>query len=155
MPELAQQIPRKDNKKSSHSQAKCDYRHLDLITPQDVSYHENQEYSPHRVPAELIRNCQSVPLDLSMSTIHRSTHNPVSPCTQGPFPMSLSNPGGSSLGSIRALPVGSHHFVSHNSFLGHEAINGILHGTGNPSTKSQEIIKRALSLIQSNNNLGH
>ena len=154
-PELAQQIPRKDIKKTRiHKQPKNDYQQLNMLTPENaIAYRESQALVSQRVPTELVRSYPSV----SMNTMQRSMANPTSLCSQGLAPMNLPIPGGarSSFGSFLARPP----FISSypqggGSLLGQEAIRSTQHGPGSPLAKSQELINRALLLVRSNNSIG-
>lgn len=145
------QIPRKDIKKK-RVQAKSDPRSFGVIPSEEIVYHDDsRDFIAHHVPAELVRSYSNVPLDLSMSSIHRSTPNGL--CTPGPSPMNLSNHDGSALGSPRARPF-ILHYSQGNSFLGQDANGGGLHRPGSSLAKSQELINRALILVRSNNNIG-
>jgi hypothetical protein len=160
MPELAQQIPRKDIKKGIRSQPRVISQHVGTVAPKDLAYPELQDTTSRRGSLSLDRSRAGVPLNWSMHNINRSPSlNLAYFCAQngGVSPMILSVPNPSTFGT--SLSFGSRHYASQstqgNAFLGPEVPNNILHSPLSPSSNSQELINKALTLMRSNNSLGH
>ncbi len=159
MPELAQQIPRKDIKKGIRSQARASSQHAGTAMPKDLAYPELQHSTSHRGSLTLDRSLEGVPLDWSTRNINRSPSlNLAYLCAQneGASPMIPSVPNSSIFGT--SLSFGPRQFATQfnqgSAFLGPEVPNELLHIPLSPSANSQELINKALTLMRSNNNLG-
>ncbi|GAX27986.1 hypothetical protein FisN_16Lh320 [Fistulifera solaris] len=159
MPELAQQIPRKDIKKGIRSQIRASSQQSVTAVPKDLVYPGLQHTTSRRGSLAQDRSLEGVPLNWSMRNINRSPSlNLAYLCAQnegaGPIINSVTNP--STFGT--SLAFASRQFASQynqgNALLGREVPNGVLHSPLSPAANSQDLINKALILMRSNNNLG-